>query len=128
MRQQALHTVKYLLIMLLLALLTCLWTLRDSFWCSGGTEQDCEDIRKKLSCKALVVSPMWANMQLKIGNEESPSNVDVGVFCGWETASSQIRICIVLTAIYTTFLAYRSVINESKALADRVSIIFSILL
>ena len=62
---------------------------------------------------------MYANLNLKIGPEENPSNVDVSVFCGWETASSQIRICIVLSAIYTAFLAYRSIMNESKALADR---------
>ena len=43
----------------------------------------------------------------------------MSVFCGWETASSQIRICIVLSTIYTAFLAYRAVINESKSLADR---------
>jgi len=120
MRQSALFTVKYLLIMLILTLMCCLWTLRDSFWCSGGTEQDCEDIRKKLSCKAMVVSPMWATMQLTIGNDASPDKLDIGVFCGWETASSQIRICIVLSSIYTSFLAYRSVINESKTLAERV--------
>jgi len=59
----------------------------------------------------MVVSPVWANMQLSIGQEAN--NVDVGIFCGWETASSQIRICIVLTAMYTTFLAYRSIVNES---------------
>jgi len=64
---------------------------------------------------------MFSTLNLKIGPEENPSSVDVSVFCGWETASSQIRICIVLSAIYTTFLAYRSVINESQALADRVS-------
>lgn len=66
---------------------------------------------------------MLSTMSLKIGPEDNPNNVDIYVFCGWETASSQIRICIVLSAIYTTFLAYRSVINESKSLADRVSII-----
>lgn len=121
MRQTALQTVKYLFIILLLSLLCCLWTLRDSFWCTGGSEQDCEDIRKKLSCKAMVVSPMWANMQLTLGSDTNPTSVDVGIFCGWETAGSQIRICLVLTAMYTTFLAYRSVVNESKTLADRVS-------
>jgi hypothetical protein len=73
---------------LLLALLLCLWTLRDSFNCTGGTNNDCDDIRKNLSCKSKVVSPMYANLNLKIGPEENPSNVDVSVFCGWETASS----------------------------------------
>jgi len=56
---------------------------------------------------------------LTIGADASPSKVDVSVYCGFETASSQIRICIVLSAMYTTFLAYRSVVNESKSLADR---------
>jgi len=64
---------------------------------------------------------MWNTMTLKIGNQDNPNTVDMGVFCGWETASSQIRICIVLSAIYTAFIAYRSVINENKALCDRVS-------
>jgi len=62
---------------------------------------------------------MWSTMHVSIGSEASPTEVDIGVFCGWETASSQIRICIVLSAIYTVFLSYRSVINESKSLADR---------
>ena len=65
---------------------------------------------------------MWSTMSLTIGETDNTNQVDIGVFCGWETASSQIRICIVLSAIYTTFLAYRSVINESYSLADRVSI------
>ena len=64
---------------------------------------------------------MLSTMSLKIGPEDNPNNVDIYVFCGWETASSQIRICIVLSAIYTAFLAHRSIINESKSLADRVS-------
>ena len=88
MRLLAHHAVKYLFIILLLCLLCCLWTLRDSFWCVGGSEQDCEDIRKKLSCKAMVVSPMWANMQLTLGSDTNPTSVEVGIFCGWETASS----------------------------------------
>ena len=58
-------------------------------------------------------------MSLIIGPGDT--KVEVGVFCGWETASSQIRICIVLSALYNTFLAYRSIMNESKTLADRVS-------
>jgi hypothetical protein len=62
---------------------------------------------------------MWSTMSLIIGPGDV--KVEVGVFCGWETASSQIRMCIVLSAIYNTFLAYRSVMNESKSLADRVS-------
>ena len=53
-------------------------------------------------------------------------NVEIGVYCGWETASSQIRICIVLAAIYNTFLAYRSIINTSNILAERVSKIIQI--
>ena len=64
---------------------------------------------------------MWSTMSLKIGPEDNTTSVEVGVFCGWETASSQIRICIVLSAMYNTFLAYRSIVNESKKLADRVS-------
>ena len=107
------------MIALVVLFMHCMWTLRDSFWCAGGTEQDCEDIRKNLSCKSKVVVPMWSTMTLTIGDSDKP--VMVGVFCGWETATSQIRICIVLSAIYTTFLAYRSIINESSSLADRVS-------
>lgn len=61
---------------------------------------------------------MWGQLKLTIG-QDSSRELDVSVFCGWETASSQIRICIVLSAIYTAFLAYRSVENESKTLADR---------
>lgn len=118
-RKNAEQQVKYLLVTLVLSFLCCLWTLRDSFTCQGGTDQDCEDIRKNLSCKSRVVSPMWGQMNLKIGMEGNVSSVDVSVFCGWETASSQIRICIVTSAIYTTFLAYRAVMNESKTLADR---------
>lgn len=87
-RQTALQYVKQLIIMLLLTFMCCMWTLRDSFWCSGGTEQDCEDIRKNMSCKKTVVSPMWNTMTLKIGNQENPNTVEMGVFCGWETASS----------------------------------------
>lgn len=85
-RQETLNAVKYLLISLMLLFFSCLWTLRDSFWCTGGTDQDCEDIRKNLSCKSKVVSPMWSTMSLIIGPGDT--KVDVGVFCGWETASS----------------------------------------
>ena len=60
---------------------------------------------------------MWSTMSVTLEQNQ----VELGVFCGWETASSQIRICIVLSAIYTTFLAHRAVINESQSLADRVS-------
>lgn len=54
--------------------------------------------------------------------------LDINLFCGWETASSQIRLCIVLSAMYTTFLAYRSVVSESRSLADRVRNILIILI
>ena len=85
MRKQANDTIQNLFILLVFTLLTCLWTLRDSFKCSGGTNQDCDDIRKNLSCKSKVVSPMWSQMTLTIGEG---SSVQVSVFCGWETASS----------------------------------------
>lgn len=85
-RQEALISVKYLLALESALFLSCIWTLRDSFWCVGGTDQDCEDIRKNLSCKSKVVSPMWSTMSLIIGPGDT--KVDVGVFCGWETASS----------------------------------------
>ena len=58
-------------------------------------------------------------MNLIIGPEGDKTEVEVSVFCGWETASSQIRICLILATIYNAFLAYRSVTNESKTLADR---------
>ena len=67
---------------------------------------------------------MWGTMTLTIRNPNEGDEtrmVLVNLFCGWETASSQIRICIVLSGLYVTFLAYRSVINESTTLADRVS-------
>lgn len=64
---------------------------------------------------------MWSQMTIQIGSKDSPAKLDINLFCGWETASSQIRLCIVLSAMYTTFLAYRSVVSESRSLADRVS-------
>jgi hypothetical protein len=38
--------------------------------------------------------------------------------CGWETACSQLRICIVLSALYATYKAYLSIQNENKKDAD----------
>ena len=65
---------------------------------------------------------MYSQMSLMIGPESSPASVNVSVFCGWETASSQIRICLILAAIYNSWIAYLSVSSESKTFADRVSI------
>ena len=126
-RQTAGNEVKYLIVLLLLNLFSCIWTLRDSFWCSGGTESDCRDIRKKLSCKANIVSPMWSTFTVQVGSSDEPA-IKLGVFCSWETASSQIRICLLLSVLYTVALAYRSILNESQSLADRVSIKFIFLI
>lgn len=52
-------------------------------------------------------------MSVSIGQGDESASVELGVFCGWETASSQIRVCIVIGAMYISFLAHRSVINES---------------
>ena len=119
LRQTAGNEVKYLIVLLLLNLFSCIWTLRDSFWCSGGSESDCRDIRKKLSCKANIVSPMWSTFTVQVGSSEE--QIKLGVFCSWETASSQIRICLLLSVVYTTALAHRAILNEPQSLADRVS-------
>jgi len=42
----------------------------------------------------------------------------MSITCGWETATSQIRVCIVLSAIYTTYLAIQAVQNESRKNTD----------
>ena len=81
--------VKGLLLILFAALLTSLYTLRDSFQCDGGTDRDCEDIRKNLSCKSTLVSPMRSTMKMTIGTgSDKSNNVKVTIFCGWETAQS----------------------------------------
>ena len=84
--------VQYLLTLLLFTFSACLWTLRDSFSCTGGTDEDCSHIRKNLSCRNKLVNPMWGTMTLTITRpepgEEMTRDVYVNVFCGWETASS----------------------------------------
>lgn len=59
MREQARSSTVQLFGVLIFTFGMCLWTLRDSFKCNGGTEQDCDDIRKNLSCRSKVVSPVW---------------------------------------------------------------------
>ena len=38
----------------------------------------------------------------------------VSITCGWETATSQIRTCIILSALYATYLAYMAAKNENR--------------
>ena len=97
--------------------LGCVWGLRDSFWCTGGSQKDCEDIRKNLECTNRVVQPMQTTLQLKIGSGDV--HVWVRVFCGWETASSQIRIMIVLVAIYNVTVIHKAIMKGSVELTDR---------
>ena len=42
----------------------------------------------------------------------------VSVLCGWEPATSQIRVCIVLCALYATYLAYDASKNENRKMTD----------
>jgi hypothetical protein len=46
------------------------------------------------------------------------SQAFVSVLCSFETATSQIRICIVLCALYATYLAYTAAKQESRKIVD----------
>jgi len=42
----------------------------------------------------------------------------VSVLCGFETATSQIRVCIVLCSLYATYLAYSAAKQENRKMVD----------
>ena len=94
-------------------LVLSLFTLRDSFSCNGSFAE-CDQIRSKLTCKAQLVSPMSLNFN--VGS--SKINANVSILCGWETATSQIRVCIVLCAIYATYQAYNAARYEQRKTTD----------
>ena len=51
--------------------------------------------------------------------------------CGWETAASQIRICIIVSSLYVTKYAWDAIKLENRKLADsyiNISPIFVFLL
>ena len=79
-------------------------TLRDSVKCSGSFAE-CDKIRSNVSCKAQLVSPIYVSFPI---NSSKTQNATASLQCGWETATSQIRICIVLCTIYATWLAYQA--------------------
>ena len=76
-----------------------LWTLRDSFSCTGSFEE-CEKIRRSLVCKADLVSPLMLTFPFV---QSKTQNAFVSISCGWESAKSQIRVCIILCATYATY-------------------------
>ena len=95
-------------------LLLSLSTLRDSNKCDG-TQSECDKIRSSVSCKAQLVSPIALSFPIK---NSSVTGASVALQCGWETATSQIRICIVLCAIYATWLAYQAASTENRKNTD----------
>ena len=40
------------------------------------------------------------------------------MLCGWEPATSQIRVCIVLCALYATYLAHEAAKTENRKMTD----------
>ena len=49
---------------------------------------------------------------------QSARGAYVSVLCGWEPATSQIRVCIVLSALYATYLAYQAASTENRKMTD----------
>ena len=47
-------------------------------------------------------------------NASQSSGAYVSVTCGWEIATSQIRVCIVLCALYATYLGYMAAKGENR--------------
>ena len=43
---------------------------------------------------------------------------NVSIMCGWEPATSQIRVCLVLCALYATYLAYDAAWTENRKMVD----------
>ena len=89
-------------------------TLRDSVKCSGSFAE-CDKIRSSVSCKAQLVPPIYVSFPIK---NSQTANASVSLQCGWEMATSQIRICIVLCAIYATYLAYQAANLENRKNTD----------
>ena len=114
LKDKAIRFMTYQAFCLSLLLFFSLLTLRDSFTCTGSYSE-CDDIRGRLSCKASLVSPISLQFYM---NASQSHGAYVSVTCGWETASSQIRICIVLCAIYATYLAYQAAKNENRKSTD----------
>ena len=100
--------------MLTIVFCLSLYTLRDSFSCSGSFEE-CNEIRSKISCKAHLVSPIMLHFPVE---SQLVSNAAVSVMCGWEPATSQIRVCIVLSSLYATYLAYQAASQENRKITD----------
>ena len=113
LRVQARKTVNYLSVVLFSLLLLSIFTLRDSFTCAGLDEVVCDKARSQLSCKAQVVVPIYATISVTT----QPQSY-ISLNCGWETACSQLRICIVLSALYATYKAFLSIRDENKKDAD----------
>ena len=88
-------------------------TLRDSFSCSGS-HTECDQLRSKLVCKASLVSPINVAFPLRSTVQGS----QVSIMCGWETATSQIRVCITLCSLYATWMAYQAALYENRKNAD----------
>lgn len=114
LRDNSVKFIKYQAASLLGVLTLSLFTLRDSFTCTGSFDE-CDTIRSKLSCKAQLVSPISLQFNVSVSHSKGAY---VSVMCGWETATSQIRVCIVLCALYATYLAYEASTKENRKMTD----------
>ena len=110
LKDQTINLMVFQFFSLLALLLTSLFTLRDSFKCTGSFTE-CENIRRQLVCKADLVSPLTLSFPFV---QSQTSNATVSIQCGWESAKSQIRICIVLCSLYATYLAYYGAKRENR--------------
>jgi len=91
-----------------------LLTLRDSFSCSGLFDE-CQNIKRSLVCKADLVPPLSLSFPFA---QSKTSHAFVSISCGWESAKSQIRVCIILCSLYATYMAYGGTKKENRKDVD----------
>ena len=56
-----------------------------------------------------MVSPLYASLTFT-----NRQDTFVDLRCGWETACSQLRICIILSSMFIVYRGYQSVAEENK--------------
>ena len=114
LKDKAIKTMMFQGLSLTFLLIISLFTLRDSFKCTGSFTE-CENIRRQLVCKADLVSPV--NLSFPFVQSQT-QHAFVTISCGWESAKSQIRVCIILCATYATYQAYLGAKLENRKLVE----------
>jgi len=121
------------LIALVVVVCLSIYSMRDEWICeldSDDPKHDviCRELRKAVNCRTTVASPIRAETNLIINNQVKASSLTV---CGWDIASSELRVCFVLVSIACVIVGMNAVKNENKKKAElhaQLALFFGILL